>query len=245
MVSLSHEIAVSEGVADLLVQHVGLIAFKHPGGTCCWYDEVENPEEQLRKYFDILGDDWQIARIFGVVATTGGFLYSLLTLVICCSTKCKPLRAFTAFTLCVVLTLCQSLTFIVFASEFCEEYDCVFSRSSGWSAGALTCFFGSGLCHLIMKDYPGLQSVKLYQETLEMIPTSNATYPSLPRERTTVDEEEVHLDQEDSAIEDGFSSGVAVVKLFDEWSEEEEVIFEDMDDEEFFNEGVIEESIPR
>ena len=54
----------------------------------------------------------------------------------------------------MILTTLQGLTFYD-NSTFCEEYICTYSRSAGFSAAAIGCFFVSGLCFCCTHDYSG------------------------------------------------------------------------------------------
>lgn len=140
---------------NVLVKALGLVSFEHPDGTCYWYNDGGDIEEQILAYFDWLGEDWEMARLMGCVGAAGGVIFFLLSIMLCCSSHFLGIRFFLACLLGVGLPLFQSLTFLAFMSDVCQDRECGFSRSAGWSVGAAVCFMGSGLCYSFMSDYPG------------------------------------------------------------------------------------------
>lgn len=68
----------------------------------------------------------------------------------------KPFRYFVAAILSVVLVICQGITFSVLNTDWCSANNCEFSRSAGFSVGALLCFFFGGVSLFLTKDYPGV-----------------------------------------------------------------------------------------
>lgn len=197
LVTLDPGISVTQNnVADLLVDRVGLLTFASPGmSTCYWYDDGNDPENQLQEYFNYLGDDWYLLRIFAAVGASGGAFFLLYTLSMCCSSHVKALRTIVAFMLCVALTLFQCLIFLVFTSDLCSEHECTFSRSSGWNVGAALCYFASGVCYLLMKDYPGRQVVK---EIPGSFPSFKA--PTAPVDQSTIQDDYAEGRMEEEAI---------------------------------------------
>ncbi len=109
----------------------------------------------MEAYFDILGSDWQVARIFGGI-TASLALYSFLYLLsFICSSQVRGVRYFTMFFIAVVLTTFQGLTFMVFRSSLCDQQGCTFSRSAAFAVCSIGCLLISGLCFLNSRDYPG------------------------------------------------------------------------------------------
>jgi hypothetical protein len=118
---------------------LGLVTFDKPNGECYWYNEFSDEadvEDQIRWYFDKLGSDWEVARGFAYSTPVIGFVLFLYSLCLCCSAEVRGIRYVMAFVLAVLLTIFQGLTFLVYASDLCEEFDCDFSRSSGFSVAA-------------------------------------------------------------------------------------------------------------
>lgn len=160
-------VAITPGVSvtgdedeDFLVKALGLVTYAKPNGTCYWYNSGGSPpEDQILDYFDFLGSNWRVARIMGAIGAAGGFLFTLFSISLCCSSHALAVRFFSAFLLNVVLTLFQCLTFLAFTSEICQENECKFSRTAGWCVGAAACFSASGLCFVLMQDYPGKLAV--------------------------------------------------------------------------------------
>lgn len=222
---------------DLLVRRIGLITFERPGGNCYWYQDGDDPKGQFRNYVEFLDDDWHLARIFAIMATTCGCFLLMITLTMCCSSHCMAVRSFSTIMLGVVLPVYQSLTFLVFTSELCKDQECTFSRSSGWSVGAATCYLGSGFCHVIMKDYPGEKALREKARTTSTLKESD---PAYTQEQAPV---EVEVEDEDASVEvvaaleegdllngDDDTSGVAAMTDLGS-DEEEEVVFETPEDE--------------
>lgn len=230
LVTVDPGISVTQSnVNDLLVERIGLLTFAVPGkSTCYWYGDGNDPESQLQEYFNYLGDDWYILRIFAAVGASGGAFFFLYALSMCCSSHVMALRAFVAFMLCIALTLFQCLIFLVFTSDLCSEHECTFSRSSGWNIGAALCYFASGVCFLLMSDYPVRQFVKDIQGSFS---TSKAPIAPVPPVDQTIihDENEAgSMDEEEVAVEDGVvavAEPVVVVENNDK-IEEGEVIEE-------------------
>lgn len=145
---------------NVLVESLGLVSFENPDGNCYWYNGGGDPFEQMMDYFDFLGGKWQVARIIGAVGVAGGIHLFLSSICLCCFSHSLAVRLFRAIFLSVMLPLSQCLTFLVFTSDLCQERGCRFSRSAGWSLGAIVCFMGSGFCYVFMNDYPGKRSLK-------------------------------------------------------------------------------------
>ena len=226
LVAVDPGISVTErSVGDLTVDRIGLLTFARPGmSTCYWYEDGNDPESQLQEYFNYLGDDWYFLRIYAAVGASGGAFFFLYTLSMCCSSHVKALRAVVAFMLCVALALFQCLIFLVFTTDLCSEHACTFSRSAGWSVGAALCYFVSGVCYLLMSDYPGQKTAK---EIPGSFPSSKTpTVPVAPVDETMIqdDHEERHMDEEEEDLEDGGNVVVAEsVDVFDNHEKIEDV----------------------
>mmetsp|Transcript_4112 Transcript_4112/g.4663 ORF Transcript_4112/g.4663 Transcript_4112/m.4663 type:complete len:465 (-) Transcript_4112:274-1668(-) len=136
-------------------QFVGFLTWKKLDGSCYWYNSGVNPEEQIKTFVvDILGRDWEIPRIFSGLSASLSFLFFCYLLSFTCSSQTRGVRYFNTVFLCLILTTLQGLTFYD-NSTFCEEYICTYSRSAGFSAAAIGCFFLSGLCFCCTHDYSG------------------------------------------------------------------------------------------
>jgi len=196
-VSVSPGIMVTEGNDEnSLVKRLGFITFGRPDGTCYWYEDGDNADDQIRDYWDFLGGDWTAARILGGVSAASGMLFFLFSISMCCSSHFLGVRLFMAFLVWVVLALFQCMTFMVFSSDICTENECKFSRSAGWSVAAAACFCLSGFCHVIMRDYPG--PIKVTPPP----PRETKAVPAI-QEQAPVDEEAVPVEEnnDEEAIE--------------------------------------------
>ena len=123
--------------------------------SCYWYNEGNNPEDQVQKYFDLLGSDWRTSRVFGGISASLSFYYFCYLLSYICSSQVRGVRYFNIFFSAIVLTGFQGLTFLVFTSKVCEENGCTFSRAAGFSVAAMTCSVIAGLSFFLSKDSPG------------------------------------------------------------------------------------------
>jgi hypothetical protein len=132
--------------------------------TCYWYNEGNNPQNQVQKYFDLLGDDWNVARIFGGLSATLSFYVFCYLLSFVCSSQVRGARYFNIFFMCCILTTLQGLTFFIFRSELCSGDNCIFGRGAGFSVAAIFAFLMAGLCFLITKDYPGDRDLGIMKE---------------------------------------------------------------------------------
>jgi hypothetical protein len=123
--------------------------------TCYWYNEGDNSQNQVEIYFDLLGDDWNVARIFGGLSASLSFYLFCYLLSFVCSSQVRGVRYFNIFFMCCVLTTLQGLTFFIFRSDLCSGGNCTLSRGAGFSVAAIFAFFMAGLCFIITKDFPG------------------------------------------------------------------------------------------
>jgi hypothetical protein len=204
-----------------VTKHLGLVTFDKPDGTCYWYnefEEIEDVEGQIRWYFDKLGSDWEVARGFAYATPVLGFFLFWYSLSLCCSAQVRGIRYVMAFVLSVLMTTFQGLTFLVYGSEVCEEYNCEFSRSSGFSVTALCCWFISGLCFLFMSDFPGEDAVVQKSEDgvdeespPAVVPPPQESTKSAPGEKDhdSNEEEDIEAEPNESQTEPQSQEAVA------------------------------------
>ena len=83
------------------------------------------------------------------------FFIFFSTISFCCSAQIKCCRYLNGFCLSVVLVILQACTFIAYTSEFCDKYNCSFSRTAGYSIGAIACYIIAGIAFFLSSDYPG------------------------------------------------------------------------------------------
>lgn len=136
-------------------QFVGFLTWKKLDGSCYWYNFGSNPDEQLLTFSDILGRDWEMARLVAIASSSLSFLFFCYLISFTCSSQVRGVRYFNTVFLSVVLTTLHGVTFLALDSSFCEEYGCTFSRSAGFSVASMGCFFLSGICFCCTTDYPG------------------------------------------------------------------------------------------
>ena len=108
------------------------------------------------------------------------------TISFCCSAQIKCCRYLNGFCLSVVLVILQACTFIAYTSEFCDKYNCSFSRTAGYSIGAIACYIIAGIAFFLSSDYPGtlyddedhdgqdFKNAVVYHEDPELNPTEYA-----------------------------------------------------------------------
>jgi hypothetical protein len=125
---------------------------------------VESPLNNLLFYFcinllHILSFLFRIAshRIASHPMKTATVYFDVLfsTISFCCSAQIKCCRYLNGFCLSVVLVTLQACTFIAYKSDFCDKYNCSFSRTAGYSIGAIVCYLIAGTAFFLSSDYPG------------------------------------------------------------------------------------------
>lgn len=147
----------------------GFIFFAKPNGECYWYDYGVDPNGQVDWYIRVFTPEWNVARGFAVVGFVGGLVMFFYSLSLTCSAQVQGMRFFAGFFLCVPLSCFQALTFLAFSSDFCQEVECDFSRSSTFSTVSACMYFCSGLLFIFMTNYPGDSMLAEEKERLEKI----------------------------------------------------------------------------
>lgn len=125
-------------------------------GRCYWYDDGgATSQAQVKEYWEFLGHDFNLTRIFAMIGAAGGWLQFIYSITLCCSSQVRRLRYLQFFLVSIVLTIFQGATLLIFSSDFCAQYACTFGRSAGFSGAACACYFMAGSMYLTMSDYPG------------------------------------------------------------------------------------------
>lgn len=137
--------------------YVGLLTWQMLDGNCYFYTEGADWEGQINTYIDILGTDFELARLLAYISTCLNFVFVCYLLSFTCSSQVRGVRLTNVIFLTLILPGLQGVVFILFASDFCDDYGCTFSRSAGFCVGAMASFFLSGLCFLCASEYPGPQ----------------------------------------------------------------------------------------
>jgi hypothetical protein len=134
---------------------VGFYSFEKANNRCYWYlDKTADNPNILRVYVnDILGDSWSMSRAVASTTPALTFLLLLYLMSYSCSAQPRPFRYATGIALSVVLVILQGLTLSVRGSAWCSENECQFARASGFSVGAMVCFFLAGICFFFTSDY--------------------------------------------------------------------------------------------
>ncbi len=99
-----------------------------------------------------------------------------------------------------LMTVGQACTFIVYAEDICQDYNCSFSRGSGTSLAAIVCYFVAGLGFFFTKDYPGEKVL----EKLKERKTQQSEEESV-KEDYGDDDDEKYFDESQSEENQGFS----------------------------------------
>jgi len=193
-------------------QGVGFYTFEGIDGTCYYYtmhrsDELITDDGVANaifaNYIDFLGNSWTTARVFGILAACVGWLTWLYMLSYSCSSQYKPVRYVVVVVLSVVLVVFQGITFAVLGTDWCSLYNCEFSRSAGFSIGALLCFFFGGISFAFTKDYPGAdpaQEPVAYTAAIKEVQPTEAVAVDKEQESTKQVDEEAPAEQ-DAEIE--------------------------------------------
>jgi hypothetical protein len=190
----------------------GFVTFEDSfGGRCYWYDDDgPSPRDQIEQYWDFLGSDFQLSRIFAGIAACGGWLQFFYSVTLCCSSQVRSIRYFLFFLVSIVLTIFQGLSLVIFNGDFCQEHDCVFGRAAGFACAACGCYFVAGIMYCIMADYPGARLI----------------------DSPTVEEGEkdVVVDEEQQPIEMP-AKGILGLEPQEQAPFEDEIVFEEIDDQ--------------
>lgn len=134
---------------------VGFYSFERANNRCYWYlDKTVDNTGILQVYVnDILGDTWSMGRAVASTTPALTFFVLLYMMSYSCSAQPRPFRYATGIALSVVLVILQGLTLSVHGSAWCTENQCQFARASGFSVGAMVCFFLAGICFFFTSDY--------------------------------------------------------------------------------------------
>ena len=164
--------SLPEGGGPILpaFQRVGYITFESLDGQCYWYNDAPTGSDvldQMSAYYDYLGSDWQAGRVLAVIAVCIAWLVFMYSISFCCSSQVRAVRYFIGFVLSILLTIFQGMTFFVFGTKFCDENGCRFSRSAGFSIGAMVSYFIAGIFFFLTSDYPGAEALSRVTNTNE------------------------------------------------------------------------------
>jgi hypothetical protein len=175
----------------------GFVTFEDTfGGRCYWYDDAgPSPRDQIEQYWDFLGPDFQLSRIFAAIAAGGGWLQFFYSVTFCCSSQVRPIRNFLFFLVSIVLTLFQGLSLVIFNGDFCQEHDCVFGRAAGFACAACGCYFTAGIMYCIMSDYPGARVID--SPTVEESEKDVVVDEEQPQEQAPQEEDEIVFEEID------------------------------------------------
>ncbi|KAG7351940.1 hypothetical protein IV203_007988 [Nitzschia inconspicua] len=200
-------------------QYIGFLTWQRLDGTCYWYNTGNNPQNQVQQYFDLLGDEWNVARILGGLSASLSFYMFCYLLSFVCSSQVRGVRYFNVFFMCCVLTTLQGLTFLVFRTELCEEMGCTFGRGAGFSVASMFAFFMGGLCFLMTKDYPGDRAIGSEKAQGNASP---ADEEEGTQKRDALEEEEEVEVIEEEVVPEGEEEEIIEEEVIDEYEEEEE-----------------------
>eukprot|EP00980_Cylindrotheca_fusiformis_P000353 scaffold91_cov127-Cylindrotheca_fusiformis.AAC.13 len=141
LLQVDDDLQIPIGDSNKTSHTFGFVTFEDAsGGRCYWYDDDgPSARSQADQYWDFLGTDFQLSRIFALIGAGGGWLQFLYSVAFCCSS--------------------QGLSLLVFAGDFCQENSCVFDRAAGFACAACACYFVAGIMYFFMSDYPGVAFV--------------------------------------------------------------------------------------
>lgn len=174
-------------------------------GTCYFWADGEDTEEQVRFYLDVaLGPDWRPSIILAMVAWILSVLVFFYTTSFCCSAQVRRFRFFAGISISVVLPLVQGLSFLVLRSSWCDVEDCQSSRGGDFCIMAVILFFLAGQCFFFMSNFPGAKYIEAMEQQgdVEMITVADAV---------VISEREVVIAPEDVISTEGVTFAEAVV----------------------------------
>ena len=126
-----------------------------------------------------------------VSSSVCGIFSTHSSLSFCCSSQVKCCRYTNGFCLAFGLVVVQACTFLVYGSKFCQEHNCTFSRSAGYSIGAIVCYLIAGVAFFVSKDYPGENNINHHNDENVQDVTKGIVYHDDP-ELNPTDMEEAH-----------------------------------------------------
>jgi hypothetical protein len=132
-------------------------------------------EKQLEYYLRyVLGSQWYPSIALATTAVVISLFWFLYMTSYCCSTHLQGIRLFTGFMIAIVLVVVQGLTFLVLGTGWCEHYQCVASRTAGFTYASCVTFFLSGCPFFFMSNYPGESLLaKLHEEHQHRVMTGD------------------------------------------------------------------------
>ena len=145
---------------DAPYRSMGLFAWEDIHGSCSYeyYDDAATDgTSDLTSYWVFLGSDFQSIRVMGGIAVALGFFVLVwMICVVSCVAHTRRYRGILEFLLLFLLPLLQSLTFRIFATEFCVKNHCEMHKSGHMAIVGMVFYFLAGLLLCIgTQDFPG------------------------------------------------------------------------------------------
>lgn len=151
------------------IRGIGFFAWEVIDGSCSFeyyateYNSTVPGEDVFKEagvynwyYTNLVGTDWETARTMTGITfflSTSVFIWMLS---FSCVAHKRRYRAILSFLLTVVLPLFQSLTLLVFRTEFCQDNDCQLSDGSWHAVGAAMVYFLAGILLCVgTSNFPG------------------------------------------------------------------------------------------
>lgn len=167
--------SIEEAYIPYSTLELGLVTFANPEGECYFYNEGFDPDKQIEWYVNQLTRDWHTARACAGIGVTLGSWMLLYSASLTCSAQASPIRRTAAF-ICTILAAIQGLAFLLFATSFCEDRGCKFSRTAGFCVASTFSYLVAGLCFASMTNFPGELGLALDKEKIAL-ETEDVTIP--------------------------------------------------------------------
>jgi hypothetical protein len=150
---------------------LGFFSWEAMDGTCSseyyigsnlTYADLNNNTYSVRDiacsvyYARLVGTDWKMPRAMAVLSSVVAFVAVTWMLILSCVANKRRYRAILAILLMIVLPMVQSLTFLVFRTDYCVANDCEYGGSSRYATAAVVAYFLSGVLLCVgTTDFPG------------------------------------------------------------------------------------------
>lgn len=125
------------------------------GGQGTYTNSTFNGTYELT-FFDVVSTDWKAPRVMAIISFILSVIILIWTFSLACVATKRQYRAVLSFLLILVQPLFQSLTFLVFRTDFCETNDCQLGGSGERMIAAILLSVVAGILLCVgTTNFPG------------------------------------------------------------------------------------------
>jgi hypothetical protein len=106
------------------------------------------------RYHDFLGSDWNAPRVMATLSTILAFFLMIWLFIFSCVAQPKTIRYGLSVVFIVLMTIFQSIPFMILNSDFCNDNNCSMGRSAKFAAGATSLYALVGVALLFTQTFP-------------------------------------------------------------------------------------------